>query len=138
MKVLLDTNIILDVWFKREPFLTHSLEVMSMAERSKFQGYLCATSVTTLHYLGLRSLEKKASAEVLNKLLLIYGVASVNKPILQNATLSPMSDYEDAVIDEACSSADIDLIVTRNTKDFIGGKVIALQPEEFLDLLQSN
>lgn len=135
MKALLDTNIILDVWLRREPFLKHSLQVMNLAEKSKFQGYLCATSVTTLHYLGVKRLGVDATAEVLNKLLAIYGVASVNKPILQNATRSSIADYEDAVIDEACSSANVDLIVTRNTKDFKRGKIKALQPKEFLELL---
>ena len=65
MKVLFDTNIILDVLLDREPFSEHASYLMSKVERSEINGFLCATTVTTIHYLLSRNLDKKMQLQAL-------------------------------------------------------------------------
>ena len=55
MKIVLDTNIVLDWWLERKPFAQDAQVILSAAEAGEIDGYLCATSVTTLHYLATKS-----------------------------------------------------------------------------------
>lgn len=52
MKVLFDTNVVLDVWLRREPFWHDSASVLALAEENNIEGLISPTSITTLHYLG--------------------------------------------------------------------------------------
>lgn len=135
MKVLFDTNIILDLLLARDPFLEHSQIITEAVESKLITGYLCATTITTIHYLCEKYLGKNASIEAMEKLLQTFEIAQVNKTILQQALVSNFSDFEDAVLYYSSINAQVNGIVTRNRKGFLQSTVSIYSPKELIGLL---
>ncbi len=137
MKVLFDTNIILDVLLDRKPFSEHALFLMSKVEKSEIDGFLCATTVTTIHYLLSKYLDKEKAIESINSIMALFEIASVNRLVIRNALESKFTDFEDAVLHEAARHAGAKYIITRNIKDFKKTKIPAFTPTEFLSMLET-
>ena len=136
MKVLFDTNIILDVLLDRKPFSEHALLLLSKVERSEINGFLCATTVTTIHYLLSKHLDKEKAIASISSIMSLFEIASVNRLVIENALNSKFKDFEDSVIHEAARHAGANYIVTRNIKDFKKTKIPAFTPFEFLSMLE--
>lgn len=137
MKVLFDTNIILDVLLDRKPFSEHASYLMSKVERSEINGFVCATTVTTIHYLLSKHLDNEKSNESIHSLMALFEVASVNRVVIENALNSKFTDFEDSVLHESARHAGAEYIITRNIKDFKRSKVPVYTPIEFLSMLES-
>ena len=137
MKVLFDTNIILDVLLDRKPFSEHASYLMSQVERSEINGFLCATTVMTIHYLLSKYLYKEKSIESINSIMALFEIASVNRLVIENALVSKFPDFEDSVLHESARHAGAEYIITRNIKDFQKSKIPAFTPTEFLSMLES-
>ena len=137
MKVLFDTNIILDVLLDRKPFSEHASYVLSKVERSEINGFLCATTVTTIHYLLSKYLDKEKAIASINSIMALFEIASVNRLVIENALESKLSDFEDSVLHESARHAGAEYIITRNIKDFKRTKIPAYTPTEFLSMLES-
>jgi len=136
VKVLLDTNVVLDVLLNRHPFSDDSAQVMAMVDRSEVQGFLSATTVTTIHYLLAKYLDSNRSIKQVRLLLSLFEIAPVNRVVLENA-LAHSPDYEDAVIIEAAQHAGVEYIVTRNIKDFKKSVIPVYTPAGFIQALAS-
>lgn len=137
MIALVDTNVILDVWLRREPFVSDSASVLNQADKGAFEAYVCATTVPTLYFLGGQHEERTAIRESIRELLEFCEVAAVNKSVLQSAATSPIPDFEDAVIAESARAANIDTIVSRDVKGFRKSGLLAYTPSDYLTKLQT-
>ncbi|MDF3131291.1 PIN domain-containing protein [Kiritimatiellaeota bacterium B1221] len=135
MKILVDTNVILDVLLNREPFVADSALVFDLVVLSRVEGYLCATTVTTLDYLLKNNLSRKEAVSCIRNLLDVFQVAPVNRLVLDNALESKITDFKDAVLEQSATVCGIDFIVTRNLKDFKKSVVPAVDPTQFLAML---
>lgn len=138
MKVLLDTNVVLDVLLAREPFVGDGAELIELIERKDIQGYLCATTVTTISYLLEKARDARSALDAIRDLLKICEIAEVNRAVLTSALDSSIDDYEDAVLYEAAVLADIDAIITRNIRDFASSQLPIRLPHEFLAAYHSG
>lgn len=118
MRLLLDTNVILDVLLARPPFAMDAAKVMAAVETGGAEGFLCATTVTTIHYLTAKAVGKKAAEKHIESLLSIFQIAPVTGAILSSALKSKARDFEDAVLLESARAVSADAIVTRNPSDF--------------------
>jgi predicted nucleic acid-binding protein len=135
VKLLLDTNIVLDVMLDRKPHVTFSAKVVAAAETGSIEGSLCATTVTTIHYLATKTLGRGLAAREISRLLEIFRIAPVNEIVLKAALQTKTSDYEDAVLFEAAKSAGMSGIVTRNAVDFPKSNLPIYLPEDVAALL---
>lgn len=118
MKILFDTNVILDVILNRQPFAPNAILLVAAVEEKRIQGLLCATTLSTIDYLVSKALGTESSRATLKKLLQLFEVATVDYPVIQTAIESSIKDFEDAVLYEAAKRAGAVGIVTRNKKDF--------------------
>lgn len=132
MRVLVDTNVVLDVLLDRQPFAGASAAVLALIEQNRIEGLLCATTVTTLDYLLTQALPRPAARQSIRKLLELFEVAPVNRAVLEEALRSRLSDFEDAVLEQAARLAGADAVVTRNPKDFRHASIKVLGPDEVL------
>jgi predicted nucleic acid-binding protein len=132
MKVLLDTNVILDVWLAREPFWRDSARLLGKVEGKEIQGVICPTTITTLHYLGKKVLGEKKARMLLKGIMDICKIGEISKRSFSNALESKVGDFEDAVIESVAHLMAVDYIATRNVKDFRRSKVEAQEPPFFL------
>jgi predicted nucleic acid-binding protein len=132
VRVIVDTNVVLDVLLARRGFADAACKVFALVERSRIEACLCATTVTTVHYLLTQSLSQEKAREALRSLLRLFEIAPVNRPVIEGALQSKIADFEDAVLEQAGRLAGTEAIVTRNTKDFRKAAVKALDPSELL------
>jgi len=137
LRVLVDTNVVLDVLLAREPFAKAAAEVLALVEESRIEGFLCATTVTTVHYLLEQALAPKEARLALKRLLDLFEIAPVNRSVLEQALRSDLLDFEDAVLEQSALLVSVDVITTRNLKDFQKSSVIALDPPELLSAVES-
>ena len=136
MRVILDTNIVLDVLLARKPFLEQASSLFSLAEQSQIEGYLCVTTITTVDNLLMRSLPTKNARQAVWRLLELFEIAVVNRPVIEEALRSNVADFEDAVLDQAGRLAGVEALVTRDAKDFRHASLKVFDPIEFLAQLE--
>lgn len=136
MKVLFDTNVILDVLLDRQPFSEEASILLSKVEQSEIIGFACATTITTIHYLATKTLGPDAATRHIQSLLSLFAIAPVNRVVLENAFASKFKDFEDGVLHEAALHAGAEYIVTRNIADFKSTKLPVYEPKEFLNALE--
>lgn len=132
MRVLLDTNVILDVWIAREPFWRDSAKLLGKVERQEISGVISPTSVTTLHYLAKKGLGEKRARVLIRDLICICDVGELTNSSFRTALESKVGDFEDAVIESVARLSGVNYIVTRNVKDFRKSEVEAREPGFFL------
>lgn len=138
MKVLFDTNVVLDLLLDREPHAEWAASLISRVERGELIGYLGATTITTVFYLATKVTGAKAAREQIEKLLGLFEVAPVHRGVLEAALTAGFSDFEDAVLYEAGRCAGAQCIVTRNVKDFARAVVPVYLPVELEAALRSK
>lgn len=132
MRVLFDTNVLLDVLLSREPHAEPAARLLSLADTGRIQGVLSATTVTTIHYLATKAVGRKAATRHVQTLLSIFEVAVVDREVLEKALNLAFDDFEDAVLHAAAVGAGAGAIVTRNGKDFARATLPILDPPELL------
>lgn len=137
MKILLDTNIVLDLLMDRQPHADAAAELFARIENGNVTGCLCATTITTLFYLTAKAVGATRAREEIGKLLSLFELAPVNRPVLESALELDFGDFEDAVIHEAACLVGADAIVTRNKKDFATSRIPVYSSEEMVRILSS-
>lgn len=136
MKILFDTNVVLDVLLTREPFAATAISLVAAVEQKVIQGFLCATTITTVDYLVTKAKDRAIAKQATQHLLHLFSVAEVNQSILQAAVGFPFEDFEDAVLYEAGCYAAVDGFVTRNIKDFKKAERPVYSPNELWAVMQ--
>ncbi len=138
MIILFDTNIILDVLLNRKEFVELSAKLVGMTENNHIDGYLCATTITTLGYLISKAMNKNKAKIEIKKLLTIFRIAEVNSKVIELAVNSKFGNFEDAVQYYSGKCCDMDGLVTRNTKDYKSASLPIYTPEELWGIVAIN
>jgi predicted nucleic acid-binding protein len=137
MKVLIDTNVILDVLIIREPHFEYSAAFLKLCGTQE-TGMIVASQTTDIFYLLRREGQDALSAKaVIQKLISNIKVIDVTATDVKNALASDMSDYEDALLAFGGKRRKVDCIITRNEKDFKQSPVPTLTPQAFLEQFYS-
>jgi len=136
MRVLFDTNIVLDLLLDRKPHAEAAADLFARVESGEMTGYIGATTVTTIHYLAAKAVGARRARTLVGRLLNLMEVAPVSRAVLESALESATADYEDAVLCEAARQVDAQAIVTRNRADFRKSPLPVYTPVEMLKLLQ--
>lgn len=135
MNILFDTNIILDVLLRREPYFKPSSALVAKVEQQYVTGWLGATTITTIYYLVEKEIDRNTANLAIKRLLSIYNISSVSRLVLEEAADLLFDDYEDAVLYQSAIHANLDGIVSRNKKDFVKAKLPVYSPEELILIL---
>ena len=138
MKVLLDTNVVLDVLLEREPFVAAAAGLLARAEGGNVVGWVGATTVTTIHYLATKVVGAARARAAITSLLSILRVAPVTHSEIEAALASPLVDFEDAVLLAAARACGAHAIVTRDPRDFAASGLPVYDPRELLAILRSE
>lgn len=133
MKVLFDANVLLDVLLAREPHLDTARKLVALVDAQRIEGYVCATAVTTLYYIGAKTLGRNDVRASLRTLLGMFRVAPVDGEVLRHALdATDFSDYEDAVVHGAAHAAGCVAVVTRDEDGFANATMAVFQPPALL------
>ena len=136
MKLLIDTNIILDALLKREPLVESAAAILFAVAEDKADGYITASTFTDMHYLIRKCLKDEArTRQILLDLLEVVSVLDVTGSDIEKAFELPMEDYEDALLAFCAKRHRMDAIITRNLKHYKNSPIQAIQPEKALGML---
>ncbi len=134
-KILIDTNVVLDFALKRDPFGEHAKALILSFGHSNLKAFLTASSVTDIYYILNKIKGREFAINFLKSLFSIVSVAGVDEKIILSALHSNMKDFEDAVQTETALSHSIDIIITRDKKDYKDADLQIFSPEEFVTAL---
>ena len=133
MNVLIDTNVILDAGLNRIPFNVSAEKILLLVADEKVNASITASSVTDIYYFLKRDYQDSDRAkEMLRNFFNIFEVIDVTRSDCEKALGLPMDDYEDALLATCAKRRRIELIITRNLKDFAESPVKAISPDDFL------
>lgn len=139
-QVLFDSDVLLDVLAQRQPFVVTSAQALNTVTQPQVQvqGYIAGHAVTNIFYILRRQIGREAARELLSRLLQRLQVASITDAVIRAALQSSIKDFEDAVTSQAANAVGVEVIVTRNTSDFVSSSIPAALPEEFLLMLSQS
>ena len=139
MKLLIDTNVVLDVLLRREPFFRTAAEVLNLTQRDEVREYVSASAITDIYYIANKQMkDRDAVRDLLKRLLMIVSVAAVSKWEIQNALNLAWGDFEDSVQYSVALLNEMDGIVTRNPSDYQEANMRIWLPEQTLELFANE
>ncbi len=131
--ILIDTDVILDFFFDRQPFSEFASNVFSLCEQKKILGYTTPLIIANSYYLLKKTAKHEVVINKLNQLLSIISIIEMNKEIVINALNSDFKDFEDALQNfSAIQTNTITTILTRNIKDFKKSELVIMTPETYV------
>jgi predicted nucleic acid-binding protein len=132
MKILLDTNILLDGMLERQPFASMAAQLMGRVELGTIQACLAATTLTTFHYLARKAIGHEEALKQINKLLRLFEISPVNRLVLEDALTGKGLDFEDNVLMACAVHSGCDAIVTRDARGFKYSKLRIYSASDFI------
>jgi predicted nucleic acid-binding protein len=138
VRILIDTNIILDLALRREPFYNDSANVLKKIDNNSVFGFVTATTITDIYYIAKKDKGHSIAIEFITNLIQFVDLIGIDKEIIIESLAVDISDFEDAIQSVASAYNDIDYIITRNTKDYKSSKVKAIVPAEFINLTKKK
>jgi len=133
VKILIDTNVVLDLLLEREPFVENAIALFEKIERGNFVGYIAtATTITNTFYIIRKTEGREVALSAINQLLIGLQFCSVNRQTVETALILGLKEFEDS-IQLACATLNqLNAIITRDRKDFIGSPLPIYSPTELL------
>lgn len=139
IKILVDTNVIIDLLAKREGFYLDSLQLFSLADQNKIQIVISTLSIANKHYLLNDVMKLKDARVVIRKFKVLVNSYSLSDKIVELALNDKsFKDFEDGIQFYTALEANCNAIVTRNTKDFKKSSIPVFQPREYLVKMNDN
>jgi predicted nucleic acid-binding protein len=133
MKILVDTNIVLDVLLKRHPFSKDSFFIFQLANLKRVSGFLSAACITDIFYLVRKQRHNTEEVyRMMGKLTALFSVVPVSETTIANALALRWKDFEDAVQYAAATENGVDCIVTRNAVDYEMSGIPCMSPADFI------
>lgn len=132
-KVLIDTDVILDFLFNREPFSEDATKILALCESGEITGYITSIMLSNIYYLLRKTASHEKVIESLKMLMQILDVVTTDKKSVINALDSDFKDFEDALQNFSAQNTDeIKVIITRNIKHYKASQLSVLQPDIYL------
>ena len=139
MKLLIDTNVVLDVLLRREPFFRTAAEVLNLTQLDEVREYVSASTITDIYYIANKQMkDRDAVRDLLKRLLMVVSVAAVSEREIQNALNLAWGDFEDSVQYSVALLNKMDGIVTRNPSDYQEANMRIWLPEQALELFANE
>jgi predicted nucleic acid-binding protein len=130
MRVLIDTNVVLDFLQERELFVENAARLFERIDAGEIEGFIAATTITNIYYIVRRAAGRAVAQDAVTQVLSDLNICTVDLEVLEHALALNFEDFEDAV-QYACALAySVDAIVTRDTAGFTNSEVPVVLPED--------
>jgi predicted nucleic acid-binding protein len=133
--VFVDTDVILDLFIRREPHHGVALRLFSRFRRSKIKCMTSPVVVANLYYLLAKLRNKAYALERIRRLRRLVGVAIMDETGVDAALAAPGKDFEDSLQYQCALRNNIPTLITRNTGDFPRDRITVLNPTDYLDMV---
>ncbi len=135
-KILLDTNVIIDIALDRDEFVANSIELLLLLNKLEYKTFITATTVTDIYYISKKQVGRDKTLNFLTKLFEHIKIAGVDASIILNALKSGIKDFEDSIQIETAKQNDINIVITRNKKDYENSNLNIYTPDEYINILK--
>jgi predicted nucleic acid-binding protein len=132
-RLLIDTNIIVDLLAKRKNFYQEAQELFTLADKQEIKLYISSLTFANTHYLLSKELNSNEVRKILIKFKLLVSVLPLDDKILELALSSDFNDFEDAIQYYTALENKVNIIITRNKKDFKTSLLPVLTAKEYLN-----
>lgn len=139
MKLLIDTNVVLDVLLNRAPFCSVAAEVLNLSDSGNVREYISASAITDIYYIANRQMKDKAAVKnMIRTLLDVVSVAGVTEAEITKALESEWNDFEDSVQHAVAVVNGFDGVITRNPIDYKQAEIAVWTPEEIVKIIRQE
>jgi len=135
MRVLIDTNIVLDFLQERLPFFENAVRLFERIDSGEIEGFIAATTITNIYYIVRKTAGALVAQDAITQILTDLYICTVDRDVLEQAIALNFHDFEDAVQYVCGVVHNVDAIVTRDKSGFISAEILVILPEE-LDTIQ--
>ena len=132
-KLFIDTDIILDIFAKREPFYNPAVQLFNLIDEKKVDAYTTPVVFSNLFYILSKFKSRNSAHSSLRKLRLLLTIIQVDEKVIDLALNSEFKDFEDAIQFYAAKFHNLDFIITRNIKDFVSKEIVVLTAEDYIE-----
>ncbi|APB34151.1 PIN domain protein, putative [Gloeomargarita lithophora Alchichica-D10] len=136
MRVLIDTNVVLDFLQEREPFVENAARLFERIDAGEIEGFIVATTITNIYYIVRRASGRVVAQDAIMQVLSDLNICAVNLELLEQALALNFEDFEDAVQYACAVVHSVDAIVTRDASGFVNAEIPVVLPEE-IDTINS-
>ncbi|NCA76796.1 MAG: PIN domain-containing protein [Alphaproteobacteria bacterium] len=133
-KVFVDTDIIYDLLAAREPFYSSAAHLFTLADEGKIQIYISALSLANIHYLISKKTSAEESKEILRKFKVLVIVAPLTEKVIDLALNSEFYDFEDAIQYFSALQNEIEVLITRNLRDYRKAQITVLTAQDYINM----
>ncbi len=132
MKIFLDSDVLLDFLLGREPFLNDIKWILELSLKKQFKLHTSSLAIANIHYLIAKTINAEQAFTRVNKLITFVKIIKVGEKEIKCSLQSKFKDFEDGVQNFSALHAEMEVIVTRNIKDFKTSSLPIFTPQEFL------
>jgi predicted nucleic acid-binding protein len=133
-KVLIDTNVVIDLLAQREPFFNSTSRLFTLASKKLISAYVSSLTLVTTHFIVSRELSESDTRKVIRKFKTIATVLDLKDSHINLALDSDFKDFEDAIQYHTALANNLDAIITRNKRDYKKSRIPVYTTEEYLEL----
>jgi len=133
-KVLIDTNVVIDLLAQRDPFYKNTSRLFTLASKKLITAYVSSLTLVTTHFIVSRELTETETRKVIRRFKSIANVLDLKDGYINMALDSDFKDFEDAIKYHTALSNNLDAIITRNKRDFRKSHIPVYTTEEYLEL----
>ena len=135
IRVLVDTNVLLDYLTTRIPYFDDAYTILLMCAEEKISGYVAFHSIPDIYYILRKTYDTVTRRELLLEVCNILSVTSASHESVINAIKNDtFKDLEDCLQDKCATEINADYIITRNINDFKNSRIKAVTPKQFLNI----
>lgn len=133
-KIFIDTNVMVDLLAKREPFYDAATRLFSLVDTGQYTAVVAGISFSTTAYLLERRLSYEDLSQILRQFASIVEIAAIDERTVRKSlsTTSRFHDIEDAMQHYAAVQSGCEALITRNVKDFVHSDIPVFLPDDFL------
>ena len=135
LRVLVDTNVVLDLLLQRDPWYSQCQAFWQARDAGRLVAYLPASVLTDIYYISRRIVGNDLAHQIVTRCIREFGLLALYRGILEAALALPGTDFEDNVQIACANAAHLDFIVTRNIADFRQSPIQALEPPDLVKRL---
>jgi len=135
MRVLIDTNVVLEALLKREPWANAAKLLWEANDDGRITAYLTASTLTDIFYIARKGSGNDVARDAVKLCLEAFEICVVDRTALEEALALTGTDFEDNLQIACATLSNVEAIVTRNQSDFTNSEIQVLTPDELLKIL---
>lgn len=129
IKVFIDTDVIIDFLADRKPFSESAAILFNRIEKNEIEGFTSSQSISNLYYILRKFDSHRKVVQTLRDLISLIGILPVDQAIIEQALQSGFADFEDGIQNFCAETGQVDVIVTRNIKDYKKSSMAVMSPD---------